>query len=39
LRDCSNFDPLDNKYIRISVRSRRENRILLKELSELCQAS
>lgn len=39
LRDCSNFDGLGETYIRISVRSRKENRILLKELSKLCPAS
>lgn len=39
LRDCSNFEGLGKTYIRIAVRSRRENRILLKELSKLCPAS
>ncbi|MBI5633462.1 MAG: threonine-phosphate decarboxylase [Nitrospirae bacterium] len=39
LRDCSNFDGLSETYLRIAVRSRTENRILLKELSELCRAS
>ena len=39
VRDCSNFNGLDDTYIRIAVRSRRENEILVKELSALCQAS
>lgn len=39
LRDCSNFDGLGETYLRVAVRSRKENRILLKELSKLCQAS
>ncbi|MBI5075199.1 MAG: threonine-phosphate decarboxylase [Nitrospirae bacterium] len=39
LRDCSNFDGLAETYMRIAVRSRKENKILLKELSKLCQAS
>lgn len=39
LRDCSNFEGLGETYIRIAVRSRKENRILLKELSKLCPAS
>ncbi|MBI5847577.1 MAG: threonine-phosphate decarboxylase [Nitrospirae bacterium] len=39
LRDCSNFDGLGETYLRIAVRSRKENRILLKELSKLCPAS
>lgn len=38
LRDCSNFEGLENGFVRIAVRSGRENRILLKELSELCRA-
>lgn len=39
LRNCSNFDGLGDTYIRLAVRSRKENRILLKELSKLCPAS
>lgn len=35
VRDCSNFVGLDNSYIRIAVRSRRENMRLLKELGKL----
>jgi threonine-phosphate decarboxylase len=38
VRDCSNFCGLDDTYIRVAVRSRRENKILLKELSALCPA-
>lgn len=32
IRDCSNFKGLDSTYIRVAVRTRRENTILLKEL-------
>ncbi len=32
VRDCSNFPGLDGHYIRISVRSRRENKRLIKSL-------
>jgi len=32
VRDCSNFKGLDSSYIRIAVRSRRENKILIKAL-------
>lgn len=32
LRDCSNFDGLDSSFLRIAVRSRRENARLLKEM-------
>lgn len=39
LRDCSNFAGLGKTYIRIAVRSRKENIILLRELSKLCPAS
>ena len=38
LRDCSNFVGLGDGYVRIAVRSRRENTILLRELAGLCQA-
>ena len=34
VRDCSNFKGLDNSYMRIAVRSRRENKVLIKELSK-----
>jgi threonine-phosphate decarboxylase len=36
VRDCSNFRGLNNSYIRIAVKSRKHNKILMKELSELC---
>lgn len=36
VRDCSNFIGLDDTYIRIAVRSRKENKILMKELATLC---
>jgi threonine-phosphate decarboxylase len=35
VRDCSNFHGLDRTFIRIAVRTRRENRRLMKELSTL----
>jgi threonine-phosphate decarboxylase len=35
VRDCSNFRGLDSSYIRIAVRSRSENRRLLRELAKL----
>lgn len=39
LRDCSNFSGLGRNYIRIAVRTRKENEMLMKEFSELCPAS
>ncbi len=36
VRDCSNFAGLDGTYVRIAVRSRRENARLMKELSQIC---
>ena len=33
VRDCSNFKGLNRKYIRIAVKSRKDNMRLLKELS------
>ncbi len=39
VRDCSNFKGLGKGYVRIAVRSRRENERLMKELAELCRAS
>jgi threonine-phosphate decarboxylase len=36
LRDCSNFSGLDGSYLRIAVRSREENKRLLKEMGVLC---
>lgn len=35
IRDCKNFDGLDNHYIRVAVKTRKENNILLKELRNL----
>ncbi|MEK7871756.1 MAG: aminotransferase class I/II-fold pyridoxal phosphate-dependent enzyme, partial [Nitrospirota bacterium] len=32
VRDCSNFYGLDDSYIRVAVKSRRHNALLLKEL-------
>jgi threonine-phosphate decarboxylase len=39
VRDCSNFKGLDSTFIRIAVKSREQNEVLIKELSELCTAS
>lgn len=38
VRDCSNFAGLDESYIRVAVKSHRDNMCLLKELSFLCGA-
>ncbi len=35
VRDCSNFKGLDGSYIRVAVKSHRDNEMLLKELSRL----
>ena len=35
IRDCSSFDGLDSSFIRIAVRTRRENMVLVKELGAL----
>jgi len=37
VRDCSNFAGLDGSYIRVAVKSRRDNTALLRELSILCR--
>lgn len=37
VRDCSNFQGLDNSYIRVAVKSSRDNQRLIKELSDLCK--
>ncbi|RJR20705.1 MAG: threonine-phosphate decarboxylase [Nitrospiraceae bacterium] len=37
VRDCSNFKGLDNSYVRIAVKSRRHNRLLLNELKDICR--
>lgn len=34
IRDCANFRGLDNSYIRIAVKSRKHNEMLLKELKD-----
>ncbi len=39
IRDCSNFPGLDDSYVRIAVRSRRENSILFKEMARICAPS
>ncbi|GAB4486370.1 MAG: histidinol-phosphate transaminase [Thermodesulfovibrionales bacterium] len=39
VRDCSNFRGLDATYIRVAVRSRRENARLLREMRSLCADS
>jgi threonine-phosphate decarboxylase len=36
VRDCSNFAGLDGSYVRVAVRSRDENGMLLKELAAVC---
>jgi threonine-phosphate decarboxylase len=38
IRDCSNFKGLGKGYVRIAVRSRRENELLMKELARTCAA-
>ena len=38
VRDCSNFKGLDGSYIRVAVKTRNHNEILLKELAKLCAA-
>ncbi len=38
VRDCSNFTGLDGSYIRIAVKSNKENMKLLKELAYICRA-
>ena len=35
IRDCKNFQGLDNNYIRVAVKTRKENNALLKELKNL----
>lgn len=39
VRDCSNFTGLDSRFLRIAVRTRRENRMLLKEMARICAPS
>jgi len=38
VRDCSNFNGLDSSYVRVAVKSRKHNKVLIKELSKLCRA-
>ncbi len=35
VRDCSNFRGLNNSYVRIAVKSRKDNRTLLKEFQDI----
>ncbi len=37
LRDCSNFRGLGKEFFRVAVKKRKENKILIKELSNICQ--
>jgi threonine-phosphate decarboxylase len=37
VRDCSNFIGLDKTYIRVAVRSRKENSRLIREIARLCR--
>jgi threonine-phosphate decarboxylase len=36
VRDCSNFRGLDENYLRVAVRSRKENTVLLGEMARIC---
>ncbi len=36
VRDCSGFPGLDGTYLRIAVRSRKENVILIQEMADIC---
>ncbi len=36
VRDCSNFRGLDGSYIRVAVKSREHNEMLIKEIAGLC---
>ncbi|MBA4349305.1 MAG: threonine-phosphate decarboxylase [Thermodesulfovibrio sp.] len=38
VRSCHNFTGLDASYIRIAVKNRKDNALLLKELANLCRA-
>lgn len=37
VRDCSSFSGLDKTYIRVAVRSRKENSRLIREVARLCK--
>jgi hypothetical protein len=39
VRDCSNFAGLDERYIRVAVRSRKENGILLRGMEEIMKGT
>lgn len=39
LKDCSNFKGLDGKYLRVAIKSHRENSILIKELKNIFGSS
>ncbi|MBI5026128.1 MAG: threonine-phosphate decarboxylase [Nitrospirae bacterium] len=39
VRDCSNFKGLDSRYIRVAVKSHKDNMTLIKELSRLLSSS
>ncbi len=39
VRDCANFNGLNNKYIRVAVRTRAENVVLLKVLREIMKGA
>jgi threonine-phosphate decarboxylase len=36
VRDCSNFDYLDDRFVRIAVKSSSANEILQRALKEIC---
>ena len=36
VRDCSNFDCLDERYVRIAVKSSNANEILSEALKQIC---
>jgi threonine-phosphate decarboxylase len=38
VRDCSNFRGLDNTYLRVTVKSHKENTILIKKLTSILQS-
>lgn len=39
LRDCANFPGLDESYLRVAVRTERENKRLLQEMEAVCRGS
>ena len=36
VRDCSNFDCLDDRYVRVAVKSSTANEILSEALKQIC---